>query len=258
MPNLMLDLVVDRVDLVDEGANSEAFIKLYKRKERVEAMNFDEILAKMKPEHADIIREELAKAKGEVPEATMTEMAKKDEELSKAAEEVAKAKEELTKVTTELETVTKSKETEKSVEDVIKSLDPTVQEVFKSLKSQKETAEAVVKQLNEKKLEDEAVAKAKELKSLPVEEAKLVTVVKGVSEEVFEILKAANKAIETGGLFEEVGKAKGDADNDAWAKIEKKADEIVESEKVSKQKAIAKVIKENPELYREYLKGGAN
>lgn len=258
MPNILLNLEVDRVDLVDEGANSEAFIKLYKRKERQDAMNFEEILAKMKPEHADVIRQEITKAKCEGTDAASQEMAGMKDKLTKAEEEVAKAKEDLSKLTAELETVTKAKTEEQPFEEVIKSLDPTVQEVFKSLKSQKEAAEAVVKQLNEKKLEDEAVAKAKELKSLPVEEAKLVSVVKGLSDEVYDILKAASKAIETGGLFEEIGKSKGEANNDAWSKIEKKADEIADAEKISKQKAIAKVVKENPDLYREYLKGGAN
>ena len=33
MPYELKDLVIDRVDLVDEGANSAAFIELYKRKE---------------------------------------------------------------------------------------------------------------------------------------------------------------------------------------------------------------------------------
>lgn len=258
MPNLMLDLVVDRVDLVDEGANSEAFIKLYKRKENNDIMNYDEVLAKMKQEHADIIRAEIAKAKAEVPQATTDELAAKDQTIAKANEDVAKAKEELSKVTAELETVTKAKEADATVEDVIKSLDPAVQEVFKSLKTQKEAAEAVVKQLNEKKLEDEAIAKAKDLKALPVEEAKLVTVVKGVSDEVYEILKSASVAIEAGGLLEEVGKGKGESTNDAWSKIEKKADAIADEEGVTKQKAIAKVIQQNPDLYREYLKGGAN
>ena len=129
----------------------------------------------------------------------------------------------------------------------------------KSLQAQKEAAEAVVKQLNDQKLEDEAIAKAKELKGLPVDEDKLVTVVKSVSNEVYEVLKAASAAIESSDMFTEVGKSNAGTDsNDAWSKIEKKAAELAETEKVSKQKAIARVIKDNPDLYREYLKGGAN
>lgn len=256
MPNLILDLMVDRVDLVDEGANSAAFIKLYKRKENEQAMTLDEILAKMKPEHAEVIKSEISKAKEEVPaetEAELNDLKTKNEEMT---EEVAKAKKDLEEVK-----VAKSKDKEPDFEEVMKNLDPSVQEVFKSLKAQKDAAETVARAAAEEKLTTEAVAKAKELKSLPIEEAKLVEVMKGISPEVHEILKAANKAIEDGGLFEEVGKSKpnaGEGASSAWEKIEKKAAEIETEKKVTKAKAITMAIQENPDLYREYLKGGAN
>lgn len=259
MPNLILDLMVDRVDLVDEGANAAAHIKLYKRKENDNVMNFDEILAKMKPEHKAVIESEIAKAKSEVPEETQEEMDKLKKDNEDLNEEVAKAK-------SELEDIAKSKgNDEPDFEEVLKSLDPTVQEVFKSMKAQKDAAEAVARQAAEEKITQEAVAKAKELKSLPVEEAKLVDIMKGITPEVFDVLKAASKALEDGGLLDEVGKARGQAAennsgnaDDAWAKIEKAADQIAADEKITKAKAITKAIKQNPELYREYLAGGAN
>ena len=251
MPNLLMDLVVDRVDLVDEGANTAAFIKLYKRKERDAIMDFNEIIAKLKPEHAEVIQAEIAKAKTEVPE----EVAK---ELSDTKEELATTKTELEKVK---EDVNKSKEPTKedNFEEVLKSLDPAVQKVFKSLQSQKEAAEQVAKQLNEQKEEEEAIAKAKALKALPVEEDKLVQVVKDISDDVYEILKSAAKVLEESEIFEEVGKGKGGTGStDAWSKIEKKADEIAKRDSITKEKAIGVVINENPELYKEYLSGGAN
>lgn len=257
MPNIILDLEVDRVDLVDEGANSAAHIKLYKRKEPVSTMlTYDEIIAKMKPEHAKVITEAVNKAKLEVPADTKTAL---DEAVNKSKDLETK----LEAASKQLENaeVAKSK-SEPDFEEVMKGLDPSLQEVFKSMKMQKEAAEAVAKQAAEKAIEEEAIAKAKDLKSLPVEEAKLVDVLKGISPEVHEILKAANKAIEDGGLFEEVGKSKGNdttsTTDDAWSKIEKAADKIVEEQKVTKAKAITEAIKANPELYREYLKGGAN
>lgn len=245
-----MDLVVDRVDLVDEGANSAAFIKLYKRKEMETGMDFNEIISKLKPEHAEIIQAELAKAKTEVPE----EIAK---ELSDTKVELESTKVELEKFKTE---VNKSKEPAKEddFEEVLKSLDPAVQKVFKSMQAQKEAAEQVAKQLNAQKEEEEAIEKAKTLKALPVEEEKLVQVVKGVSDEVYEILKSAAKVLEESEIFEEVGKGKsGAGSTDAWSKIEKKADEIAKRDGVTKEKAIGVVINENPELYKEYLSGGA-
>lgn len=247
MPSLILDLVVDRVDLVDEGANSEAFIKLYKRKENETTMSVEEILAKMKPEHAEVIREEIAKAKGEVPEAIATEL--------------AKAKQDYTELLAEHEVAKAATVVEPDFEEVLKNADPVVQEVFKSLNAQKQAAEEATRQLLEKTKHEEAVAKAKELKALPVEEDKLVQVIKSASPEVVEVLKAAATALDNSEIFEEVGKSKpaGASDaNTAWAKIEKKAGEIEARDSVTKAKAISIAIKENPDLYREYLDGGAN
>lgn len=259
MLNLIIDLEIDRVDLVDEGANSAAFIKLYKRKEQEPIMTLEEILAKMKPEHAKVIQDELAKAK------QAAEVAKQEAEqkLQAVSEELEKAKADYKAATEELESITKSKNDgqQPNFEEVIKGLDPTVQELFKSLKAQKEAAEELARQAAEEKRTQEALAKAKELKALPVEESKLVEVMKGITPEVYEVLKAANKALEDAGLFDEVGKSKThnpSTGDEAWQQIEKKAEEIVAQENVSKAKAISIVIKRHPDLYREYLKGGAN
>ena len=248
VPNLLIDLVVDRVDLVDEGANSAAFIKLYKRKEMETGMDFSEIISKLKPEHAEVIQAELAKAKAEVPE----EIAKELSDTKKALEE---SKAELEKIKEE---VKKSKEPaqEENFEEILKNLDPAVQKVFKSLQAQKEAAEQVAKQLTEQKEEEEAIAKARALKVLPVEEEKLVQVVKGISDDVYEILKSAAKVLEESNLFEEIGKSNAGT-TDAWTRIEKKAEEIAKRDGITLEKAISVVINENPELYREYLSGGA-
>lgn len=255
IPNLIIDLVVDRVDLVDEGANSAAFIKLYKRKESNEKMDMEKILAQLKPEHLAVVQEGIAKAKAEVPEATATELAKAKEDLDAANKELEDATVE----------IAKSKVTaEPDFEEVLKSLDPSVQKVYKSMQAQKEAAEKVALDATEKSINDEAIAKAKELKALPVEEAKLVTILKGASPEILELLKSANQAIADGSVFEEVGKARSSADepasnsSEAWDKIQKAAEKISTDEKVTIQKAVGMAIKDNPELYREYLKGGAN
>ena len=250
VPNLLVDLVVDRVDLVDEGANSAAFIKLYKRKEMETGMDFNEIISKLKPEHAEVIQAELAKAKAEVPKEIAKELSDTKVELEAVKAELEKFKEE----------VKKSKEPaqEENFEEILKSLDPAVQKAFKTLQAQKEAAEQVAKQLKEQKEEEEAIAKAKALKALPVEEDKLVQVVKGISDDVYEILKSAAKVLEESEIFKEIGKGKdGVNSTDAWTRIEKKAEEIAKRDNITKEKAISVVINENPELYKEYLSGGA-
>lgn len=263
MPNLILDLIIDRVDLVDEGANAASFIKMYKRKGTEEVMDFEKILKSLKPEHAQVVTDEIAKAKAEATPTDEEATAKKklaDDELADVTDKVAKAKLELGTVTKD---VAKAKTSvEPDFEEVMKGLDPAVQSYFKIMKAKQEAAEAVAKDASDKAEQEVAISKAKELKSLPVEEAKLVEVVKNLSPEIFEILKSANKAIEDGGLLDEVGIAKakqtaGTA-SAAWDNIEKAAAAIASDQKVTIEKARTLAIKENPELYREYLKGDVN
>lgn len=223
-------------------------------------LTFEEILKGLKPEHKEVVEAEVLKAKkvAETDEEVKAREAK--EELDKTNTAVKKAKEELATTTEAIEKAKPS--TEPDFEEVLKSMDPAIQKVFKSMKAQKEAAEAVAKSAADEKEEQEAVAKAKELKALPVDEAKIVSIIKGITPEVFEVLKAANQAIEDGGLFDELGVAKGKektaTSDGAWDAIEKAAKDIAKDQKVSIEKATTIAIKENPELYREYLKGDVN
>lgn len=261
MPNFVLDLEVDRVDLVDVGDNSEAYIALYKRKEH-KPMNYEAILAKMDAADADIIRGEMAKAKAEVPAETATELEKAKQEKAEAEGKFQAAFDEGEVMKSKIKSLEKDAQPEPDFEEVLKSMDPAVAKMFRTLNDQKIAAEAVAKQAAEKALNDEAVAKAANLKSIPVEEAELIAVVKSASPEVIAVLTAANKAIEASVNFEEVGKSKanagtsnsGDVDA-AWAKIEKRAGEIARERGLSQEKAVSAVISEHPEMYREYMKG---
>jgi predicted nucleic acid-binding Zn-ribbon protein len=283
MPNIVTNLVVDRVDLVDEGCNTAAFIELYKRKEQGNNMDAKEILEKMKPEHADIIKAEMEKAKSDLDaanEAKATlenDMSKCKEDLDKANEDLAKAKEDLEAVTSELETL-KSKQPcdcedaeydEKGVckscgrtkkaafdeDETLKGLPAEAKALFEKMKAQKEAAETQVREAEAAKRKSDAVAKAAELKSLPVENDKLVEIIMKSDEGMLELLGTINAALD-GVVLSEVGKNAGQAtatSNNAWDKIEALAVEKAKAESVTKQKAITLVIKENPELYKEYL-----
>ena len=260
VPNLVVDLLVDRVDLVEEGANSAAFIELYKRKEPKQ-MELDQILSELKPEHAEVIKskiseldtvqEELKKAKGE--NETLTADLEKTKESLKEVEEKLSAEEEAAKSAAFDDT-----------ETLVKSLPKEVQEYVSVIKAKQLAAEEEVRKANEAKATSEAIAKAATLKSLPVEQEKLVSILKGASPDVVSVLETINNAIDVT-VLSEVGKSAGNSTstatdaNTAWNKIEAEAAKIVKSagDKISKQKAIAQVIKEKPELYREYLEGGA-
>ncbi|MMZ45699.1 hypothetical protein D3C75_232880 [compost metagenome] len=265
MPDLVLDLIVDRVDLVDDGANSAAFIQMFKRREHENNMDFNAILAEMKPEHAAIINDVVAKAKAEVPEETV-------QELETAKEAVAKAEEKYTSAFDESETMKSKlkaledaqKPKEPDYEEVLKSLSPEMQTVFKRMQTQKEQAENMAKELSAKAEHEEAVAKAATIKAIPVDEAQLIAVAKSASEEVMEVLKAASKAIEEAVPFEEVGKNRKDtsatskSSEQAWAELEKHADRISVEQGVTKAAAVGIATKQYRDLYKQYLDGGAN
>lgn len=288
MPYLLEDLVVDRVDLVDEGANSAAFIELYKRKERGATMDIKEILSKMKPEHSSVIQAELDKLSGDVMKAkedlatVTTERDTATQDLEKAKEDLKAANEDKEKAESELETLKASmpdecdcdgeadengmckvcgkpkKKAAFDEEETLKSMPAAARAVFIKMRTQKEAAEEEVRKAKDAEKHAEAVAKAAELKALPIETEKLVGVLKGCSADMVDVLTTINAAIE-GTVLDEVGKSNaGSKGADAWSKIEAKADEIAKRDSVTKQKAVSIAIKENPELYKEYLQGGAN
>lgn len=262
MPHSLVDLVVDRVDFVDEGACSAAFIELYKRKENDKTMDVSEILAKMKPEHAAVIQQEL-----DAREA-----------------DLAKAREEVTGLTSQLETIKKASKfcecdgeedeegcckacgmpKKKSAAfdetETLKSMPAAAREMFQKMRADKEAAEEQVRKNAEEKLEAVAKAKAASLKALPIEQGQLANILKGCSDEVFDLLVKANTAIEAG-LLTEVGKSTSNGaavTTDAWGKIEQAAAEIARRDAITKEKAVGKAISENPKLYEEYINGGAN
>ncbi len=288
MPYLLEDLVIDRVDLVDEGANSAAFIELYKRKERSATMDIKEILSKMKPEHSSVIQAELDKLSGDVAKAkedlatVTTERDTAMQDLEKAKEDLNAANEDKEKAESELETLKASlpdecdcdgeadengmckvcgkpkKKAAFDEEETLKSMPAAARAMFIKMRTQKEAAEEEVRKAKDAEAQAEAVAKAAELKALPIETDKLVGVLKNCSADMVDVLTTINAAIE-GTVLDEVGKSNpGSKGADAWTKIEAKADEIAKRDNVTKQKAVSIAIKENPELYKEYLQGGAN
>lgn len=284
MPYELMDLVIDRVDLVDEGANSAAFIELYKRKETSDPMDFNEILDKMKPEHAEVIQKafdakdaDLSKARADLDTANQS-IADKDVELGAANEALAKANSELEMLKAKhcecdgeadedgvCKVCGKPKKSASFDEtETLKSMPESVRAMFEKMRAQKEAAEAEVRKAAEREAEAEAVAKAASLKAIPVEQDKLVGILKSCTPEVADLLVTINSAIEAT-VLDEVGKNRGNGastevtgtSDEAWNKLEKKAEEIAKRDSITKEKAMAAALDENPELYREYLNGGA-
>ena len=309
MPYVLTDLVIDRVDLVDEGANSAAFIELYKRKETKDPMDFKEILSKLKPEHAEVIQQafdavdaDLSKARADLDVANQS-IVDKDTQLNAANEALAKANTELETLkakycecdgeedesgmckvcgkpkkktcggpkekacgdSKEKACVKTEKATARDETETLKSMPEAARAMFEKMRAQKEAAEEQVRKAAERAAESAAIAKAASLKAIPVEQEKLVGILKSCTPEVADLLTTINSAIEAT-VLDEVGKNRGNGaatatttspSDEAWNKLEKKAEEIAKRDSVTKEKAMATALDENPELYREYLNGGA-
>lgn len=266
MPYLLEDLVITRVDLVDEGANSAAFIELYKRKERSDKMELKDIIAKMNPEHAAVVQSEIDNLSSEVTKAKESVAALTNERdsakeaLEKAMGDLKVANEELAKAKEELEAL-KANDAASNEEDIIKAMPEEARALYTKMKAQKEAAEEAIRKAKEAEAQATAIAKAAELKAIPIEQDKLVGILKGASPELIEVLTAINSAVESTVLGEVGKRSPGQASSsseEAWAKIEAKADEIAKAKGISKAKAISQAVDENPDLYKEYLQGGAN
>ena len=251
-------LKINRVDLVPEGANSAAFVTLYKGKEG-KSKDYEEILEKMKPEHADVIKakfDEIEKAKAEAEAA-------RDEAIAKAAEDAAAdedpedEEEPVDKADTKTEGTTSFDEDE----TLLKSLPEELQSFVAKMRQQKEAAEEVAKAAIARERHAEAVTKANELKALPIATDELVSFIEKSNEETVDMLSAIAKAIDSTVLAEtgtnDAGTFSKSA-GDAWAKLESKAAEIAKERGITKAKGMSAAIDEFPELYREYLEGGAN
>lgn len=244
-------------------------------------MEFNEILSKMKPEHADVIRQTLSAKEAEIAkaaedlEAANANLASKEAELAAANEALESTKAELEKskdCTCDGEDdgngVCKScgKPKKKSASfdeaETLKSMPEAARELFLKMRAQKEAAEEMVRKNAEEKAEAEAVAKAASLKAIPVEQNKLVGILKSASQDVVDLLTTINAAIEQT-VLDEVGKNAGNgaqvhvSKDAAWDQLEQKASEIAKRDNVTKEKAMAIALDENPQLYREYLNGGA-
>lgn len=272
VPTELKRLKIDRVDLVPEGANSAAFVTLYKGKE-MKSMDATEILSKLKPEHAAVIQAELdslKKAKEEAEQAC--EEAKKacdaaaaqtpsgnsdDEDTKKANGNQSQAKPDSTLSAKAAEGTTSFDEDE----TLTKGLDPQVVAFIDQLKKQKAAAEEVAKEAIAKERHANAVTKAAELKALPIEESQLVAFIEKSNDETVDLLSAIAKGIESTVLSEEgssTSQTFTKSSSAAWEKIEKEAQRLASERGVTVAKATGMVISEQPELYKEYLEGGAN
>lgn len=125
-----------------------------------------------------------------------------------------------------------------------------------------DSLEAMIKKQEDEKLTEKYVGVAKSYQGFSMNPEEFGLVLKEIAvnapntiEKIEEVLKSADMAITNGNLFKEIGSSASGSIN-AMDKIEKRADEIMKSEKITKAEAITKALENDPELYSEYLKEG--
>lgn len=215
-------------------------------------MDFEQILGLMKPEHADVIRKAFADKDADLATANAT-IAEQVTQLETANSDLAKAKAAL-----------ETPPAEPSEDDIIKGMPEHARALFEKMRAQKEAAEERVRKEAAEKAEAAAIAKAASLKAIPVPQETLVGILKSCTPEIADLLTTINTAIEAT-VLSEVGKSAGNGastaapstSNQAWDKLEKRAAEVATRDGITKEKAMSVVLDENPELYHEYLNGGA-
>lgn len=136
-------------------------------------------------------------------------------------------------------------------EDIYKGLHPAVKAELERLRKAADLAE-------ERELAE--VAKKYEIIGKKAEE--LIPLFKSLKkaggnayEQMIAVLDASVEAVEKSGIFSEIGKKGNNGDIDAWAAIEKHADEIQKSmPNLTRAQAIDKACEQHPELVHEYEK----
>lgn len=148
------------------------------------------------------------------------------------------------------------------VPDEVKTALTALWKQNESMVKRNEILETVVKKQESDRLTAQYVEVAKSYENISIKPEEFGIVLKEIAlkapdviDKVQEVLKAADAAIKEAGLFKEIGSSSC-GPTDAWNKIEKAAEAIVETDKITKAEAITKAMEQNPDLYTEYLKEG--
>ena len=249
-------------------------------------MDFEAILKSLKPEHASVVQGVIDTRDADLKKAR-EDLQAANQSLTDVRGQLKDANDALAKAKAELDTLKakeycecdgeedddgmckacgkpKKKSAAFDETETLKSMPEPARTLFMKMRAQKEAAEEQVRKNNEEKAEAAAIAKAASLKAIPVEQSKLVGILKSCTPEVADLLSTINTAIETT-VLSEIGKNAGNGassgspatSDEAWAALEKKAQEIAKRDNITVEKAMGTALSENPDLYRKYLNGGA-
>lgn len=185
------------------------------------------------------------------------------EEVRNEVLELQKKAEQIDTLQKQLQELQKSsgQQAANSVEEVLKGLPPQVQNIITDLQKRAQVAEEIAKAEREARITKEYVAKAAQFTHLGINAEEFGPILKSLAEtnpegyaKLEATLKSLNTVVEKSVLLEEIGKSNSAAAG-AWERIEKRAEEIRKSEPgLTKEQAIARVMRDDPQLYAEYVK----
>ncbi len=147
-------------------------------------------------------------------------------------------------------------------DDVWKGVPPEIRKRVEAAEKRAAEAEEVAKRERDRRVTREFVEKARGYRGLPVEPDEFGPLLKAVSEKapeeyekLEEVLRAADEAIASGRLFDEVGRSGPSRGGDAYAKLEAAAAELRKADpELTKEQAIVKAAEQHPELAEAYRK----
>jgi len=241
MPLSLKNIFIKRVAVVDKGDNPKADVLLFKQADEDNVKEggkivktFEEIIKSMSDEDQEVI----------------------NAEITKLTDEIAKAKE-----------VKPEKEEKPEIDKIVEKADPETAKIIKAMDDEiKKTKEELRKEQETLQKEREILKKeriAKEVSQfdkLTVPTDDLVDMFMKADEEAGEkikaILKAANEQLSQANITKTIGENKGSEDEPALSKVEKLAKARMAETKESYPEAYKAVLKENPNLYKEYTEGG--
>lgn len=241
--NLILGLDLSRISLCNEGMNSRAHILMTKGKE-AHNMTFDEIMAGLQPEAANIVKAHIAA---------------KDTEASTAVATLAETTKELTLLKSKVPAIPPVTPAEPSLSEALAKAAPEVQAQFKAMQ---ETVENLVKAQQEALTNERYTA----LKALPnVTADELKPLLKSMSPAVYDVLCKAAAAVEKTVLGDSRGNNVGNASStdtsaEFYNQLMTKAQDIKKaSPALTIEAAFENACVGNPELYGKYnmaVRGG--
>jgi len=282
VPKKLKGLLIDRVDLVTAGDNPDARVSLFKHKDPEGGEHVDTIISKALKGLEEILNKwkggsedmpfDIKKFLEGLPEEQRKPLEKELNKVSAMEKDLAEKDTSIKTLTERVEELEKTQKPGDGTDDgngagdddVLKGLPEAVRKMVEDSQKRAEEAEKIAKQVQDEALTREYVTKAQAFTNLTMDVEKVGPVLKRIASasaedyaEVEAILKAANELVSKNTLImKELGSGSSDAGGDAWAKIEAQAQELVtkSADGLTKEQAILKVLRDNPDLYTEYQK----